>query len=125
MFVRHLLAICDGDDASKESIAFAFDFQRAPKRLSSTAPAGKCGSWYGSLYSNGVLIVVCSCREPRCEQEPSRCVPEGASLRRRARLVSTHPSADRPAPGEKDFYRLSAIFSSLTRKLVCKGDLSG
>lgn len=45
--------------------------------------------------------------------------------RRRARLVSTHPSADRPAPGEKDFYRLSAIFSSLTRKLVCKGDLSG
>lgn len=67
----------------------------------------------------------CSCREPRCEQEPSCCVPEGASLRRRARLVSTHPSADRAAPGEKDFYRLSAIFSSLTRKLVCKGDLSG
>lgn len=33
--------------------------------------------------------------------------------------------ADRLAAGEKDFSGLSAIFSSLTRNLVCKGDLSG
>lgn len=58
-----------------------------------------------------------------CVQQCS-CVP-GRAGRDRALLVSTHPLADRPAAGEKDFSRLSAIFSSLTRNLVCKGDLSG
>lgn len=57
MFVHHLYAICDGDDMLKESFAFTFDFRRAVKWLLSTAPAGNCGSWYGSLYSNGVLIM--------------------------------------------------------------------
>lgn len=40
MFVHNLLAICDGDDMSKESIAFTFDFRRALKWLLPTAPAG-------------------------------------------------------------------------------------
>lgn len=57
MSVHHLFAICDGGDVSKESIAFTFDFQRALKAVLSTAPAGSRGSWCGSLYSNGVLIV--------------------------------------------------------------------
>lgn len=34
-----------------------FDFQQAVKRLLSTAPTDIHVSWYGSLYSDGVLIM--------------------------------------------------------------------
>lgn len=57
MFVCDLFVICDGDDMIKKSVAFTFYFQRAVKRLLSTAPAEIHVLWYGSLYSDGVLIM--------------------------------------------------------------------
>lgn len=57
MFLRNLFAICDGDDMMKKSIHFTFDFQRAVKWLPSTAPTEIHVSRYGSLYSDGVLIM--------------------------------------------------------------------
>lgn len=66
MFVHNLFAICDGDDMIKKSIHFTFEFQQAVKRLLSTAPTEICVSWYGSLYSNGVLIMAID-RELFCE----------------------------------------------------------
>lgn len=67
MFVRDLFAICDGDDMIKKSIPFTFDFQRAVKWLLSTAPTEIHVSWYGSLYSDGVLIMAID-RELCCER---------------------------------------------------------
>lgn len=46
MFGRHLFAVCDGGDVAKESIAFAFDLQRALTRGLSTAAADHGGAHY-------------------------------------------------------------------------------
>lgn len=62
------LAICDGDDMMEKSIHFTFDF---PEMLlsgcMSTAATAKIHvSRYGSLYSDGVLIMAID-RELCCE----------------------------------------------------------
>lgn len=67
MFVQHLFAICEGDDMIKKSIGFTVDFEQAVKRVLSTARAEIHVSWYGSLYSDGVLIMAID-RELCCEQ---------------------------------------------------------
>lgn len=57
MFAHNLPNICVGSDMIRKSIHLTCDFQQAAKWLPLTAAVEIHVSWYGSLYSDGVLIM--------------------------------------------------------------------